>query len=183
MGSNDWQKVSKYKVIDNVLDWGTLAHMQTLFLGTQFPWYYTPHISHDYDKPSDDKLNWYKFYHLFYENGRATSPFFDAVDPILNYLKYRNLVTCRAFLSTYTGEKLNLGFHTDTDIPDDADWVNAMKVAVFYLNTNNGGTLFKNGDFVESIQNRVVIFNIKDQHAAITATDVSNRVVLNFNYF
>ena len=41
---------------------------------------------------------------------------------------------------------------------------------------------FKNGDKVESVANRVVIFDSKLQHQAVSCTDEKVRVVINFNY-
>ena len=53
---------------------------------------------------------------------------------------------------------------------------------VFYINTCNGGTKFKNGPKVKSVANRVVIFDTNFEHAAVTCTDKQSRVVVNFNF-
>ena len=56
------------------------------------------------------------------------------------------------------------------------------KIAVYYINNNNGWTQFKNGDRVNSIQNRMVIFDPRLEHSSVTCTDKKRRLVINFNY-
>ena len=57
-----------------------------------------------------------------------------------------------------------------------------IKNCVYYVNTNNGGTQFENGEFVESVANRALFFKAQKTHAAITADDVYARIVINFLY-
>ena len=59
----------------------------------------------------------------------------------------------------------------------------AMTTAIYYVNTNNGGTQFKNGEQVDSVANRLVVFPCHMYHAPIGHTDEKNRIVINFNYF
>ena len=56
------------------------------------------------------------------------------------------------------------------------------KISILYLNTNNGGTQFKDGTFVESVANRCVIAPMLAEHAGVWATDTKLRYVLNINY-
>ena len=65
--------------------------------------------------------------------------------------------------------------HTDTDLK-------SHKTSVFYLNTNNGGTIFQNGKKVISKANRLVEFDSHQSHAGVDCTDQKVRVVINFNY-
>ena len=57
------------------------------------------------------------------------------------------------------------------------------KNALFYLNDNNGPTIFKNGKTVESKANRLLIFDSKLEHASTYCSDEKIRVNINFNYF
>ena len=54
--------------------------------------------------------------------------------------------------------------------------------AIFYINTNNGYTYFEDGQKIESIENRMVMFPSNIPHAGATCTDEDRRVVLNLNY-
>ena len=65
------------------------------------------------------------------------------------------------------------GYHIDT--------LN-KKTAILYVNTNNGGTKFKNGKFVKSLENRVVVFDSNMEHTGVTCTNQQRRIVVNFNY-
>ena len=56
------------------------------------------------------------------------------------------------------------------------------KTAIFYLNTNNGYTLFDKGDKIPSLENRVVEFDSNLKHCAVDHTDTKYRIVINFNY-
>jgi len=78
-----------------------------------------------------------------------------------------------------TQDHFTCNFHTDVT----NDYKNS-KTAVFYLNNNNGYTLFKKGKRkVESVANRIVIFDAKEEHTTVTQTDTNIRVVLNLNFY
>ena len=56
------------------------------------------------------------------------------------------------------------------------------KVALYYINDNNGYTMI--GDKkVESKSNRMVLFNSNQKHYGTNSTNFNNRIVINFNYF
>jgi hypothetical protein len=59
------------------------------------------------------------------------------------------------------------------------------KTAILYLNNCNGYTLLKTNPItkIESIENRMLLFDSKIQHKAISQTDSKRRIVINFNYF
>jgi len=54
--------------------------------------------------------------------------------------------------------------------------------AIFYLNTNNGLTVVNNQE-VESIENRLLLFDPTVPHHSTTCTDDKCRVNVNFNFF
>ena len=56
------------------------------------------------------------------------------------------------------------------------------KTAIFYVNSNNGYTVFENGLKVDSQENRLVVFNSDLLHAGTTCTDQKIRCVINFNF-
>ena len=63
------------------------------------------------------------------------------------------------------------------DIDDD----DSYSTAIFYLNTNNGGTRFEN-DFVQSVANRLVLFDGPLLHETVVQTDSNVRMLYNINY-
>jgi hypothetical protein len=75
-----------------------------------------------------------------------------------------------------------------------------MKTACFYINTNNGSTEFRkeysdyetlayglppdpdHGAKIESVANRMIIFDSNLEHGGHACTDEKVRVLVNFNY-
>ena len=65
--------------------------------------------------------------------------------------------------------------HTDFDYE--------CTTAVFYINSNNGLTVFENGKQNKSIENSLVEFNSLLTHTGTTSTDTKVRCLINLNYF
>ena len=65
------------------------------------------------------------------------------------------------------------GYHIDME---------NVTTAVFYFNTDNGGTKLKRGPFIKSVANRMVLFSSNTEHMGIHCSDANRRVVLNINY-
>ena len=55
--------------------------------------------------------------------------------------------------------------------------------ALFALNTCDGYTKFKDGPKIESIENRMILFDASRLHTSTNTTNVNRRVNINFNYF
>ena len=70
------------------------------------------------------------------------------------------------------------GMHNDFDDP-----LEYQKTGIFYMNTNNGKTIFEDGEEIDSIENRMVVFPASKRHAGTTHTDTIYRCVINFNWF
>ena len=85
----------------------------------------------------------------------------------------------KANLGPKTPKPITCNFHTDVV----KSYVGS-KTAVYYINTNNGYTLFKKGKKkVKSVENRIVIFDAMEEHTTVTQTDKDVRLVLNINYY
>ena len=67
------------------------------------------------------------------------------------------------------------GMHCDVSVP-------LSYTAIFYCNTNNGYTEFKDGDKVPSVANSMVIFPSYMEHTGTTCTDKRSRININMNY-
>ena len=73
------------------------------------------------------------------------------------------------------------GFHQD--VSERRLLESEPKTAIFYINSNDGYTLFEDGTKVESVANRVVTFPANLKHTGTSCTDKTCRIVINFNYF
>ena len=53
---------------------------------------------------------------------------------------------------------------------------------ILYLNDNNGYTRFEDGSRVDSVANRLVVFDARRRHTGASCTDAPWRLVLNLNW-
>jgi len=163
-----------YGIIDNFLSEEEFKAIQDTMLGDDFPWYYTNGVI----KPEDDNAkNQYQLIHLFYSEGLPRSSYFNIMAPITLKLNPLSWLRIKANLNPRTEDFFEHGYHADFDktIPN-------QRTAVFYLNTNNGYTLFEDGTKIESVRNRLVWFKTHLLHTGSTCTDMNRRVLLNLNY-
>ena len=161
------------KIYDNFLDY---RHYHSLKGLDRAHFFYYPSIL------SDSKLKHgydFQFTHTLYsgENNPTASPYFDLLNPILEKLKGEKLYRAKVNLRPRSPEIYESEFHTDLN-----EVIEGHKTAIYYLNTNDGYTLFKSGEKVKSIGNRIVVFDGQLFHCGTTCTDQNIRSVLNINY-
>lgn len=161
------------EVIDNFIDEESFSRLKETFFhpDSQVPWYYS-----NYKNFRGDGIT--QFTHTFYLPHKIVSRQYDLIIPILDKLETKALIRLKANLTMKTPKPFTCNFHTDVT----KDYKHS-KTAVFYLNTNNGATLFKNKKKVKSVENRIVIFDAQEQHTTITQTDTDTRIVLNLNFY
>lgn len=136
-----------------------------------FPYYYRDSTADKEDK------SYFMFNHaLFFENQPTTnsSNILTIILPLLSKVKHEQLIRAKVNLYTKSVEPIITGFHIDQDEPH--------KVLLYSVNTNNGYTLFENGDKVPSVANQAVIFDGHLKHSSVTQTDENIRVNININY-
>tara|TARA_B100000131_G_C17673448_1_gene433426 strand:- start:30 stop:512 length:483 start_codon:yes stop_codon:yes gene_type:complete len=157
------------EVIDNFLPRYEFDKLQSFLLGEYFPWYYNDYIL-------DDHYNDYskfQFIHLIYRD-KVTSSFSPNMQPFIDRLGVKNLFRIKSNLNLKTSNHQYGGYHLDP--------YRKGKIALYYINTNNGWTEFKNGNKIDSIENRMLIFDADLEHTGVTCTDQKRRVLINFNY-
>ena len=162
------------KIIDNFLPKNIHQELYDLLIGknANFPWYFNNDVVFE---STNDYIENFQFTHTFYLNFTFVSEYYKILFPIIDLLSPSSLVKIKANLNTHSSKIIERELHTDV--------VNFKgKTAVYYLNTNNGYTKFANGDTVESVANRILIFDNTLLHAGTTSTDTKVRCVLNFNY-
>ena len=123
----------------------------------------------------------FQFCHLFYSNYLVHSQYFEVVRPIINREEMVSIARIRANLLTRT-EDVNVYdecFHQDFS-PESSK---IMNTGIYYINTNNGYTLFENGTKVESVANRFLRFPGNFRHTGTSCSDEDRRVLINFNYY
>jgi hypothetical protein len=165
------------EIIDNFLPEEEFNNVKSLFLGNTLSWYFYPFTDYWDDGPHLDQ---YQFVHLIYDTNSGmvsdTSQGIHAMfNPRLNV--YVNLRT-KANLTTWLPNVVHGEYHTDFESP----LTEVAKTAIYYVNSNNGGSMFETREFVQSVENRCIIFPTHMRHRAVSSTDSKSRVVINFNY-
>jgi len=161
------------EVIDNFLDKNSFENIKKLMLSEDFPWYYNSKKTCGYDFDEN-----YQFCHYFYNNHSIESPdTFKMLYPLISKINPFALVKIKANLTGKTPEHVDYGYHRDyvTD--------SKLYTAIYYINSNNGSTSFKDGPTVASKENRIVIFDSQIFHSGTSCTDEGFRVLLNLNFY
>ena len=159
------------KIKNNFLPKQLLKEINYLVTDYSFPWYYHPFVVDDNIKGKE-----MYFTHILFREDMVNSSFYEKI--MSNFLKKLNIKKLkRAKLNLYpfTNKLIKHGWHTDSEISN--------KVALFYLNENNGFTFFKNPNKkIESNSNKCVLFDSDTVHRSTNCTDTLCRITLNINY-
>ena len=140
------------KIINNLLDKDVVDNIEKTLGGDLFPWYYQNSVATD-----SDTTNFY-FTHQIYFYGDQSN-YFNAIIPILKKLKYKKLIRVKANLYPNINRVIKHPKHVDFNYP--------TKGALYYLNTNNGPTFVGNKK-VESIKNRLLLFDASKEHNSVS---------------
>ena len=163
---------TKHNIIDNFLPKENFIKIKKFLLSEDFPWFFHSAIS--FEKESDGPL----FYmtHLFYINNQPnSSSYIFLKENLLNFMDIKSLIRAKAnFYPNQSLKKVN-EMHVDCDFKH--------KGAIFSINTNNGGTLLKDGTKIDSVENRMLFFDPSIEHDSENCTDKKARINININYF
>ena len=159
------------EVKDNFLDDIHLIQLDELIDSSNFPWY----LQKEQVKGANDG---YWLSHILYSYDEPRSSLYNPlIDIFKNKLKYVSLCRITVNLLLRQENPIISDFHTDYEQNN-----KKITTAIFYLNTNNGSTEFKDGDRIDCVRNRLIMFPTNTPHRAIGQTDVNQRIVLNFNF-
>ena len=156
------------KIIDNFLPEEEFKSIQSLMMGGQFNWFYAEGLSY-----RDDES--YQMVHMFFQpEVGSNSEYLPMWSNFMTKVEAKKCARIKANMTFKTSEPEPSLYHTDFE---------DMKTATFYIYTNNGYTEFENGVRVNSVANRVCIFNSNLNHRGVTHTEGDQqRIVVNFNY-
>tara|TARA_R100001132_G_C3199411_1_gene47541 strand:+ start:38 stop:535 length:498 start_codon:yes stop_codon:yes gene_type:complete len=157
----------------NFLPKKTFKKMQSYLMSDHFSWYFSNCVS-----VGD---NFFQFTYIFLnERGiNCSEEMMNLIKPLLLKIGSNKFYHIKANLLTKTDNIVEHGFHTDYD--EGCKQFNG-KTAVYYINTCDGYTKFKNGKKIKSEENKLIEFNTKIKHTGSSCTDKKRRVVLNLNY-
>ena len=142
-------------------------NIKNIMLSVDFPWFYRKNQTN-----GDSSF----LYHVFFTNNNINSNLYNLIKPLVEKLNPSKLINVRANLCLKRPMKCN--WHIDYDR---SKLTPKSKTAIYYVNTNNGYTVFKNKK-IKSEANKMIIFNGNINHKVKYQTDRDARVVINFLY-
>ena len=122
-------------VKDNYLSEEEYQALFSVVNSENFPWYFNPY--RDYGHERESNLEAFQFVHIFYHDDTPTSSLFNHLKPLLSKIKHNTLVRIKLNLNPYSQKLIVGAYHRDKTFK--------CKGAIYYLNTNNGYTLFEKG--------------------------------------
>ena len=166
----------KYEVIDDFLDKEYFDSLVTRFTDKEktgnpmMPWFLQSSIT----KYKIVEGNLFYMTHMFYEDNIPMSTHYDCLIPLLEKLKAGCLIRVKANLYPNTERLHEHPMHTDFDFHHSG--------AVLSLNTCDGYTKLNDGTKIDSVANRVLLFDASEEHCSSTTTNDHARFNININY-
>jgi hypothetical protein len=165
------------KIINNFLTNDEYENIYSLVNDHTFPWYKDYIINPSFINTNsvlecEEKYN-FQFIHQLYLTNEFVSKYCIFFNPILKKLNVKKLYTMKLNLNPISDKIISHSYHTDNDLN--------CRTSVYYLNTNNGFTIFENKMQVQSEQNKLISFPSSYKHTGTTST-TDHRIVLNINY-
>ena len=168
------------KILPNFLSKEDFKTTQN-YIFNELSWTYNKYIAGS----EKDSLDDFQFVHNFFS---IRNPYLD--QPISSHSHILKPILLKLVPFYLFRVKLNLRPRTavphesavHTDFGDRKLHKFDQTTAIYYLNTNNGYTLFEDGTKIDSVENTMVLFDGNLKHSGVSCTDQKRRIVLNINY-
>jgi len=153
---------------DKFLDTEKFENICTTLNPKVVPWSYQE-VVHEAESLVPDIDNFQFSYTIL-----PDTKFYECLIPLFDKMNMEVHFRVKINLNPKAHKVFEHGYHIDIPTPS--------KTAIFYLNTNDGYTAFETGEKVESVANRLVVFDSNIKHTGTTCTNQKARLVLNINY-
>jgi len=169
------------QIYDNFLSKKDFDFINHNMLGAQFPWHLGSVTNPEVDNVLCDEIHNIQFCEWIYKDYAPQGPEFDIIKPIIfsRQLEVSAIRRIKANITLRTPKIVRHGWHTDGT----RDGEQQFMVAIYYVNSNDGFTEFRDGTKVESVANRLVMFPSIMEHTGTTCTNEKLRCVINFNFY
>ena len=170
------------QIIDNFLDQKSFLELREEIFSNDFPWYFSDVKTYSETNWEENELYNCQHVHTFFAvRTKVKSGWYSLLVPILKRLKARDIIRIKINSTPKTERIIKQNFHVEINDAKEFGYPSST-TTVYYLNTNDGYTEFETGERVNSVENRMVIFDSTTRHRSTTCTNQMRRVVLNFNY-
>jgi hypothetical protein len=172
-----------YQVIDNFLKYRDFEKLKDSIIdNVDFSWFMNNDVTSSYDVEETKSFqkqdwNWYMTHTMYLQIPYSTyfqqvsglfAKEFDKLD------HFKTWIRIKANLYPYTSEVKEHQKHQDYPF--------THKAAVFSLNTCDGFTRMSDGTKIDSVENRIIIFDGSEYHNSSTTSNSKQRVNINFNW-
>ena len=161
------------RVIDNFLQQEYYEHLYDLISSTEFKWIYQNQVASTNEDPRANLDHYYFVHSLFYEY-KIESPLYDNFIHLFKMLNVQFLFRARVLLYVNQGKQIIHDRHTDHG--------ESCNTALIYMNSNDGFTEFEDGERVDSVKNRLLVFDGSVLHSSSTPTNTKDRMLLSVTY-
>lgn len=170
---------SDIEIIDNFLSEEDFNNIFNNINSPSWPWKFSEGVSDS----SENKIpNVFQLVYLFYDRWGQYQSGMDYITPLINKINPLSFLRIKANLLVGSQEKQIFNYHVDVNNPVTGNRLTNCRTSIYYLNTNNGKTVFENGEQVDSVANRFISFPAYMMHTGTTCTDLKKRLVINLNY-
>ena len=184
MKLSDTPGLEKLVVIDNAIEKEEFDKIKNIILSNEFDW----HLIKDFVDNQEDaevlcnKFNNYKFVHMMFSSKNFYNEENNYIwSSIFEILVVKALVRIKVNLTMNTEQIVKHGWHCDNN---PVDFFPQLRSAIYYLNTCDGYTEFKqNNQKIYSKENRLIVFPNHFVHTGTTTTNELARYVVNFNFY
>lgn len=163
----------KYEIIDGALADQDAEYIKKTLTSSEFPWFYQSSVARNND---DKDVSQYYFTHTFYNQDNWNSSWGEKIlQPILSILKPKSLIRIKGNFYPRSENEVKNNAHIDYPF--------SHKGAIYYVNSNDGFTILDDGTRVQSIENRILLFDPSLYHNSTHCTNDHGRININFNFF
>ena len=168
----------KIDIIDDFLSEYHADHYVKIFDGTKvgtgiFPWFFCNNLN------DNGSAGHYYFNHSLIMNYEVESyEWLPIFEPLVNRIgiSFDNVWRLKVNLYPWTQRRFNHHSHTDYE-PN-----SGLATALYFVNDNDGVTIFNRKKTIKSKENRIILFDGSTKHHSTTPTDTNYRCTINIDY-
>lgn len=163
--------MSSFKIIDNFLHQNDAKLLKEKIEDPLFSWNFADKIA---GNEGEDRGNDVYLVHTIYDHHTPQSSMWDMMRPFIDFLNPKALIRAKINLYLPTDKIYHHSPHVDQMFHHHG--------ALYYINDNDGVTTMHDGTEIESVANRLVLFDSSLEHSSSSCTNASRRLTMNFNY-
>ena len=162
--------MTTHQVLDNYFPLDYFYSLRNKVMDDQFFWTFSKRVNYDQTNDNDS----YFCHEIYAQHVPQTFLWEDINYIISDHLHAEGILRAKANLYLKTPEIVEHAQHVDFPI--------THKGAIIYLNTCDGYTRLHDGTKIESVENRVLLFDSSKLHNSTSTTNALGRYNININY-